>query len=171
MAVLRRALSAVLVELRDEQDSRRSYAFLSRAGSLDRQEPKRRTKSNACSRSKGSDPRAEKHVAAGPGLSCPTSLFDLPACSASSCRNSPTPSFVKKELGSNGTGTSINHLISPSHDEDLCLTHSRHYSTGVPRLEVGDPAVARRLLTHAGSHHGVVDGSCATPSRVRLRCV
>jgi hypothetical protein len=74
MAVLRRALSAVLVELRDELDSRRSYAFLSRAGSLDRQEPKRRTKSNACSRSKGSDPRAEKHVAAGPGLSCPTSL-------------------------------------------------------------------------------------------------
>jgi hypothetical protein len=68
MAVLRRALSAVLVELRDEQDSRRSYAFLSRAGSLDRQEPKRRTKSNGCSRSKGSDPRAEKHVAAGPGL-------------------------------------------------------------------------------------------------------
>jgi hypothetical protein len=98
----------------------------------------------------------------------PATLFDLPA---SSCRNSPTPSFVKKELGSNGTGTSINHLISPSHDEDLCLTHSRHYSTGVPRLEVGDPAVARRLLTHAGSHHGVVDGSCATPSRVRLRCV
>jgi hypothetical protein len=57
VAVLRRALSVGdTLSLRDEQDSRRSYAFPEPCWELDRQEPKRRTKSNACSRSKGPDP-------------------------------------------------------------------------------------------------------------------
>jgi hypothetical protein len=104
VAVLRRALSVGdTLSLRDEQDSRRSYAFPEPCWELDRQEPKRRTKSNACSRSKGPDPIRSEGRKARRGT-CPTSLSSpakkdatdrkqtnssnafRPACSASSSR-------------------------------------------------------------------------------------
>jgi hypothetical protein len=102
---------------------------------LGRQEQKRRTKSDACSRSKGSDPKPEKHVAAGPGLASahlsffpakkdatnqkqtntrPAARFDqlalrllLAYISSSLC----APVLLRK-LGSNDTITSINHLMN-----------------------------------------------------------